>query len=63
MEEQYWNKFMASGSVQDYLNYRGIAICAKVMRKYGQGPAERTGEILSEPDNGNGYDSIRHAHR
>ena len=54
---------MASGSVQDYLNYRGIVICAKVMGKYGQGPADRTGEILSEPDNGNGYDLIGHAHR
>lgn len=63
MEETYWNRFMESGRVQDYLNYRGIAICAEVMRKYGQGPTERTGEILSEPDNGNGYGAICHAHR
>ena len=63
MEEKYWNKFMASGNVQDYLNYRGISICAEVMRKYGQGPNSGTGEILSESDNGNGYGFISHAHR
>ena len=54
---------MASGNVHDYLNYRGISICAEVMRKYGQGPGNGTGEILSEPDNGNGYGFISHAHR
>ena len=63
MEEKYWNKFMASGNVHDYLNYRGISICAEVMRKYGQGPGNVTGEIISEPDNGNGYGFISHAHR
>ena len=26
MEETYWNKFMASGKVDDYLEYKGIQI-------------------------------------
>lgn len=63
MEEKYWNKFMASGSVHDYLNYRGIAICAEVMRRHGQGQDGRTGDISSESDNSNGYGLISHAHR
>lgn len=61
MEEKYWNKFMASGSVDDYLNYRGIAICSEVMKRYGQEPDARTGEGLSEPDNGNGNGIISHS--
>ena len=33
MEETYWNKFMASGKVDDYLEYKGIQICHSVMER------------------------------
>lgn len=58
MEEKYWNIFMASGSVSDYLNYRGMAICEKVMKRYGKDADAGTGDVLSEPDNGNGDGAI-----
>jgi hypothetical protein len=62
MEEKYWNQFMATGSVTDYLNYRGIAICSEVMKRYGQEPKAGTGEGTSEPDNGNGNGFIGYSH-
>ena len=63
MEEKYWNKFMASGTVNDYLNYRGSAICAEVMRRYGLSPEAESGEGSRESDNGNGNGTIGHSNR
>ena len=63
MEEKYWNQFMASGSVSDYLHYRGIAVCAEVMRRYEREAGAGTGEVLSEPDNSNGNGIISHPDR
>ena len=42
-EETYWNKFMASGKVDDYLEYKGIQICHSVMEHYAdhQMPGQR----------------------
>jgi len=34
MEEKYWEQFMASGKVDDYLNYKGCSICSQVMERY-----------------------------
>ncbi|MDO4474607.1 MAG: hypothetical protein Q4B75_08150 [Eubacteriales bacterium] len=56
MEETYWNKFWATGNVEDYLNYRGMQICADVMRRYDDTEASGTGEVGIESGNcdGNG---------
>ena len=34
MEETFWKRFMISGQVMDYLYYRGLEICGRVMAKY-----------------------------
>lgn len=31
MEEEYWNRFLKSGQIKDYLYYKGLCICRKVM--------------------------------
>ena len=56
MEETYWNKFAASGRVTDYLQYRGIAVCADVMRRHETKEAAETEETYIESGNfdGNG---------
>lgn len=63
MEERYWNKFMESGKVGDYLNYRGMAICTQVMRRYGEAGRDRTGDRNSEPDKCNGNGSFSYSDR
>ena len=54
MEETYWNKFMASGKVDDYLEYKGIQICHSVMEHYGRSSDAGTEVRRSESDNGYG---------
>ncbi len=34
MEERYWNEFMESGKVTDYLYSKGLGICSRIMEKY-----------------------------
>lgn len=34
MEQTYWEQFMHTGSVDDYLYYKGVETCRKVMDKY-----------------------------
>lgn len=34
MEEQFWNRFTETGKIEDYLTYRGIAICKQAMRRH-----------------------------
>lgn len=34
MEERYWEQFMTTGKIDDYLSYKGFSICAQVMDKY-----------------------------
>ncbi|MEZ3487469.1 MAG: hypothetical protein K1W22_13060 [Lachnospiraceae bacterium] len=43
MEEEYWRRFLKTGDIRDYLYYKGLAICRKVMDTYsgrGSGGAE-----------------------
>lgn len=58
MEETYWNKFMASGKVDDYLEYKGIQICHSVMERYDRLPDARTEVRRSESDNGYGNGAV-----
>ncbi|MGF0032542.1 hypothetical protein ACQRBN_06185 [Bariatricus sp. SGI.154] len=34
MEQEYWNRFVETGKITDYLNYKGMAICKQVMDCY-----------------------------
>lgn len=34
MEEKYWQQFLATGKITDYLNYKGMEICRRVMDSY-----------------------------
>lgn len=43
MEELYWNRFAETGKITDYLNYRGISICAQIMKRH-----ERDADIESD---------------
>lgn len=43
MEELYWNRFAETGKITDYLNYRGVSICAQIMKRY-----ERDADIESD---------------
>ena len=43
MEEKYWNRFVTTGKITDYLYYRGIEICKQVMERY-------EGDTEGEPD-------------
>ena len=58
MEETYWNKFMASGKVDDYLEYKGIQICHSVMERYDRLPDAGTEVRRSESDNGYGNGTV-----
>ena len=33
MEEKYWKQFMKTGRIVDYLYYRGMKICYRVMER------------------------------
>ena len=33
MEEKYWKQFMKTGRIVDYLCYRGMQICYRVMER------------------------------
>lgn len=58
MEETYWNRFMASGKVSDYLEYKGLQICNSVMNRYGTNPDAETEVRRSESDNGYGDGTV-----
>lgn len=47
MEEKYWKQFMKTGRIADYLYYRGIQICRRVM--------EHSQEETYESDYRNGH--------
>ena len=34
MKEDYWERFVKTGKVEDYLTYRGMARCEAVMNRY-----------------------------
>lgn len=35
MEQEYWERFFHSGSVNDYLEYKAMDICSRTISKYG----------------------------
>ncbi len=49
MEEKYWEQFLASGTVSDYLYYKGMEVCGRVMQKYSDG-AELRQEMGQDSD-------------
>ncbi len=34
MEEKYWEQFLKTGKIMDYLYYRGLQICSHVLDSY-----------------------------
>ena len=49
---------MASGKVDDYLEYKGIQICNSVMEHYGRSSDAGTEVRRSESDNGYGNGAV-----
>ena len=47
MKEDYWERFVKTGKVEDYLTYRGMARCEAEMNRY-QNESRKDEE--SEPD-------------
>ena len=47
MKEDYWERFVKTGKVEDYLTYRGMARCEAVMDRYQY---ESRKDVESEPD-------------
>lgn len=47
MEEEYWEKFVASGTIMDYLYYKGLGICGQVMKRY-EDAKDRSGFVESD---------------
>ncbi|MCI9226903.1 MAG: hypothetical protein HFG86_02595 [Dorea sp.] len=43
MEEEYWQRFLASGKIIDYLYYKGMGICKQIIDGYTQGVSGQTG--------------------
>ena len=33
--EEYWDRFVASGKIEDYLYYKGMSICEETINKEG----------------------------
>lgn len=48
MEEEYWQRFLKTGKILDYLYYKGLAICRQVMESYES-------EAAGESDYGDRY--------
>lgn len=56
--EEYWQKFMNSGAVEDYLQYKGMELCGRTMETYVN-TSGKMGERKRGADNSdrNGSDS------
>ena len=55
MEEEYWRRFLKTGKIKDYLYYRGMTICDKVMNSYiGYESYESGGSSESDYSDGHG---------
>lgn len=48
MKEKYWERFIKTGRIEDYLSYKGMEICQNIMEKYE--------EKRSEPGNNSNRD-------
>ena len=60
--EEYWDRFMHSGAITDYLEYKGIEKCMEIMRKYEE-PGDEIGEEDSGADNVDRNGSFDHSYR
>lgn len=36
MQKVYWEQFWMTGKVEDYLCYKGMAICETILNRYGK---------------------------
>lgn len=56
MEEIYWNRFLETGKIDDYLYYKGMEICKNVIDSYES-------EANGESDHGDGHGACDGAYR
>lgn len=35
--EEYWDRFVTRGKIEDYLYYKGMRICEETMNRYKEG--------------------------
>lgn len=56
MEEKYWQQFMETGKIADYLYYRGMQMCTQVMDRF-------EGEKTYESDCSDGDGTYSSAYR
>lgn len=57
MEKTYWNNFVKSGRVSDYLDYRGIRSYDEVMKNHEETGKKQVLECESGSDSDR-YDSV-----
>ena len=60
--EGYWDRFMRSGAVKDYLEYKGMERCMEIMQKYDSAVAGM-GEEKSGADNVDSDGPFDHSYR
>ena len=57
MEEKYWDEFMKSGLVDDYLLYKGMQIAGEVMDRYEE--RDKSEQVLeSDADSNTDRDGV-----
>lgn len=49
MEEEYWRRFLKTGEIRDYLYYKGLSVCRRVMDSYTR---SISGNVCSGKENG-----------
>lgn len=60
--DKYWDKFVRTGAVEDYLEYKGMEMCRDVMKAYSE-PAAWTGERKVESDYSDRNGAADHSYR
>ena len=71
MEDRYWDRFIRTGAVTDYLYYKGMDICRQVMGRCetdaasadGAHDVRQTGGRISESDYGDRNGASRISYR
>ncbi len=58
MKEKYWQQFVSTGKIEDYLGYKNINYTTQ-----SQGKTEDTGANCSESDSTDGNGFVSNAHR
>lgn len=56
MEEIYWNRFLETGKIEDYLYYKGMEICKNVLNKHES-------EANGESDHGDRHGACSYGYR